>query len=176
MEQFLIDGYNLLHAIGTRIDEKAGQSGLHRAREEMLSWIADHLSGKQWEIRIVFDAQNSYGGARETTRFGMRVIVVHGSCADSYIEEELSHLRTPEKWTVVSNDRRVRDAAHIHGARQVRCQGFVDLLLSNPPPADELPADIEKEIPDTSPELEQELLAAFSQKSQPHRRNKRTSK
>ena len=58
---FLIDGYNLLHAIGL-VAKQTGPDGLEWARRRLLSFLRDAFPDDATSVTVVFDAANSPRG------------------------------------------------------------------------------------------------------------------
>ena len=84
---FLLDGYNLMHAIGWM---SAGMkpSALAPARTQLLDWLADSAAcrTKAASFRVVFDAMKGPGHtSRETTHRTVPVTFAYRSTADDRI-------------------------------------------------------------------------------------------
>ena len=129
--RYLIDGYNLLHAIG--LARKAGgRAAWDRARVTLLDWLVYRHGKTAANVTVVFDAQNAAGGRLEEHHRGLCVVRHGGKTADDVIEEFLRAEPSPETLTVVSNDQRIRDAARRRGAAISTCVEYVDSLLGEP--------------------------------------------
>src|SRR5215213_767456 len=113
--RYLIDGYNLLYALGLA-RKNGGRAAWDRARRVLLDWLADRAGPAVASVTVIFDAQNSLGGVVEESHRGLRVLRDRGRTADDMIEDLLREEKSPETLTVVSNDGRVRDAARRRGA------------------------------------------------------------
>jgi uncharacterized protein len=169
---FLIDGYNLMHASGlARRGLPAG--ALHQARGRFLDWLADAAKGRGAAIRVVFDAANTTNHSEESDYRGIRVRFTTGRTADDEIEELLAAEAHPSGITVVSNDSRLRESARRRAAAFLSCEEFIDWTIDPRPPLtapDPPPARPEK--PEAAPtEAEQAaLLAAFSRPPAKRRR------
>ena len=127
--RYLIDGFNLLHALGLA-RRAGGRAAWDRVRVQLLDWLADQLGDKASDATVVFDAQKAIGGIIEERFRGLRIVRDRGRSADDLIEDLLRTEREPETLTVVSNDTRMRDAANHCGAMICKCQEFVDELLT----------------------------------------------
>jgi predicted RNA-binding protein with PIN domain len=165
---YLIDGYNLMHALGM-MGRTNSPRGLAAARTHCLDWLAGHASERPGDrYEVVFDAP---GSARAIPTEIYKTVVVRTSyreTADDVIIRELS-ARAGEPVTVVSNDRAIADAAKRSRRELLTCSAFVDRMLQdvpgeppNPPAADKKP------VPAAADE---ELLKAFQQP--PRRRSAR---
>ena len=126
--RYLIDGYNLLHALGLA-RRGGGRSAWDAARRQLLDWLADQLGGSTSAVTVVFDAQHASGGLVEERHRGLRILRDRGRSADDLIEDLLRADGSPETLTVVSNDARIREAAARRGAGVRRCGEFVDGLI-----------------------------------------------
>ena len=86
---YLIDGYNLMHAIGlARRGLPAG--ALHIARKRFLDWLADAAKGRDVAVVVVFDATGARSASPEADHRGVRVRFTFGRTADDDIEELLA--------------------------------------------------------------------------------------
>ena len=163
--KFLIDGYNLMHAIGWM---SAGMkpSALAPARLQLLNWLADTAAcrTKAASFRVVFDAMKGPGHTpRETTHRTVLVTFAHRSTADDRIEELLDEASDPKRLVVVSNDTRLHESARRARAKAWFTPAFLDWLLAaddaaKPPAERTLP-----EKPEGPPSADEaaELLQVF---------------
>ncbi len=127
----LIDGYNLLNAVGiTGPDERAALpagwtsrvTSLHRSRVALLNFLAESLDAEQLaQTIVVFDAAGAPPGLpRELTHRGLKVrFAPRTSDADSLLEDLIRQDTSPRRLTVVSSDHRVQRAAKRRRARAV---------------------------------------------------------
>ena len=129
---FLIDGYNLMHAVGWM---SAGMkpSALAPARERLLDWLADSAAcrTKAAGFRVVFDAMKGPGHtSRETTHRTVVVTFAYRSTADDRIEELLAEAGNPKRLVVVSNDTRLHESARRARAKGWFTPAFLDWLIA----------------------------------------------
>lgn len=168
---FLIDGYNLMHAVGlARQGLPAG--ALQRARTRFLDWLADAAQGRGATVRVVFDAQAAPTPSPETDHRGVRVCFAFGHTADDEIENLLAAERRPAGVTVVSNDSRVREAGRRRGTALQACEEFVDWAIAprrEPPEVADRP-EPDKPEPAATPAEMAAWLATFSQPPKRRRR------
>ena len=126
---FLIDGYNLMHAVGYAT--KAMPAGeLARGRTRLLDWIADARGDRPDTVRVVFDAVEGRK-SNESTHRGLFVRYAYRQTADDAIEALVAAEKHPKKLAVVSNDNRIRDAARRKSCAVFGCEEFVDWLLKS---------------------------------------------
>jgi hypothetical protein len=117
----LIDGYNLLNAVG--ITAQAGRtSSLHRSRAALLNFLVESLDAREiTHAIVVFDAAGGPPGLPQAlTHRGLAVrFAPRTSDADSLLEDLIRQDTSPRRLTVVSSDHRVQRAAKRRRARAV---------------------------------------------------------
>lgn len=152
--RYLIDGYNLMYA-GGLLGKRLGPDGFRRVRTRFLNDLADALGPLDaFQTTVVFDAAEATGPYPDETRHkGLTVVyAVDDASADDRIEGLIAGHTAPKGLTVVSSDRRLRQAAARRKARAVPAETFWAELdarkerrsrvVSEPPPPDR-PADPE---------------------------------
>jgi uncharacterized protein len=115
---FLIDGYNLIHALGM-IQKQVPQGGLETSRLRLLDYLAESFGDDARNVTVVFDATNAPRGAvrdQEHRGIGVRFAAKNQS-ADDLIEDLLAAPPAPRSLVVVSNDARLQNAARRVGAQ-----------------------------------------------------------
>ena len=122
---FLIDGYNLSHAIGV-------------PRDALLGAVEAFCRRENQSARIVFDPTG--GMKRRENRGPLEIrVVAEGRKADEEILAAIEATSDRTAWTLVSNDLELVKAAEAKGLRVVPCRDFAALLAP--------PADDEKQAP-----------------------------
>ena len=165
---FLIDGYNLMFAAGYATPNMAA-ARFERGRGRFLDWLAEHVGRRPAALRVVFDGQRAVGPSAEHDHKGLRVLFAYRETADDLIEVLVAAEPRPAALTVVSNDRRLQDAARHKGCPVRGCEAFMDWLLAyDAVPKAAGPPGPEK--PDgPGPGEVEELLRAFDQPPTPKR-------
>ncbi len=123
---WLIDGYNIMHA-GGRLGAKLGREGFRRARRRFLDDLADALGlDRASQTTVVFDATVPPGDfPLHATYRGLRLIfALEDEDADSRIERMIGLESNPRNLTVVSSDRRIRQAASRRRANPLTAEDF----------------------------------------------------
>lgn len=128
---FVIDGYNLLHAMG-RLGGPVGPHGLAKARAALLGLVS---SGHDDDpVTIVFDARRAPPGVdAEEVHGPVRVEYATREEADDRIEWLIAHNPVPKRLVVVSNDRRLQQAARRRGCPAWSCDEYLDWLEKRRP-------------------------------------------
>lgn len=161
---FLIDGYNLMYAVGVY---PAGpeRAAFDSARRRFLDWVSGQSALKSWPVRVVLDAQYAARDFGTTTHRGLVVTYTFNQTADDLIEALVATDANPQRLRVVSDDNRVRAAARRARCQVLSCAEFMDWLLDNGK-GEEKPAPVpvpraEKPVP-VSEEMD-EYLKAFTE-------------
>ena len=120
-EIWLIDGYNVLHAAILRGGDRQGfWSAAMRAR--VVERVADFEAGAG-ELFVVFDGREP---ARESPRAApAHLHVVFAASADDWIVRRVRAAAQPDRITVVTADRKVRDRVRHRGARVLAPRAFL---------------------------------------------------
>jgi len=125
---FVIDGYNLLHAIGAMKSRK-GPSGLEQARERLLGILKGSFADDAAAVTVVFDAAQAPADVpQQTSHRGIHIRFARGQEADDVIETLIEQHSSPKKLTVVSDDHRLRRAARRRRAECMSCSEFMSHL------------------------------------------------
>lgn len=121
---FLIDGYNLLHAL-IRGRKKEG------AREQLVALLVEYCTRENYQARIVFDPTS--GMKRQETRGLVEIVnAAQGRTADEIILGDLAGSSDSKSYTVVSNDLGIVKAAEKGGYKVLSCQEFGQKLAARP--------------------------------------------
>ncbi len=115
----LIDGYNLLSAVGI-LGRGVGPGSLQRARLALLNFLAESLEPSEIpRTTVVFDAADPPPGLpRSVSHRGLTVrFASQYEDADALIEELIRADSAPRRLTVVSSDHRLQRAARRRKAK-----------------------------------------------------------
>jgi predicted RNA-binding protein with PIN domain len=129
---YLIDGYNLLHAMGV-MRPRMGRTGLERARGRLLGLLAGVYEAEASCVTVVFDAAAAPRDAeREQHHRGITVrFAVDEEEADDLIEHLIRKASAPKQLTVVSDDHRIQQAATRRRCNVMRCEAYLNWLDSH---------------------------------------------
>jgi uncharacterized protein len=128
--KLLIDGYNLMYATGY-LGRRVGAEAFRKERRRFLNEIAGALDpAEAQQTTIVFDASPEFHYLpQETNHEGLAVeFAVDDENADARIEWLIAHHATPKSLTVVSSDRRIRQAAHRRRSQVLTSEDFLERL------------------------------------------------
>ena len=126
---YLIDGYNLLHAMGA-LQGRVGPQGLEKARRALLGLMLGAFGRGASNVTVVFDSANSPRDlADEQDYHGIQVrFAVHQEQADDLIESLIQHSSAPRQLAVVSDDHRLQQAARRRDCQALGCLDFLEDL------------------------------------------------
>jgi predicted RNA-binding protein with PIN domain len=121
---FLIDGYNLLHAL-------ARGRATEGARDQLLTRIVEYCTRENYRAWIVFDAT---GGMKRREQRGPLDVynVPQGNTADEVILNALATCDDRMQYTVVSNDLKIIKTAEKDGYKVLSCEDFGRRLAAAP--------------------------------------------
>lgn len=123
--RYVIDGYNLLHATG-HLAGKVGPHGLERARQALLGRLAAFARDGA-TVTVVFDARRAPPSVAATQDHqGVHVRYALDREADDVIEQLIRQDSAPRTLTVVSDDRRLKEAARRRQCPTQSCLDFYD--------------------------------------------------
>ena len=128
----IIDGYNLMHALGmTRSRYRPGE--FHRCRQQMLRYLADHLTlAERSRATIVFDAKDAPHGRPDHAIFEEMTVQFSRETgdADAFIEELIAAHSAPKQILLVSSDHRLQKAIRHRRGRSTDSDLFETKLES----------------------------------------------
>jgi predicted RNA-binding protein with PIN domain len=137
---YLIDGYNLLHAVGIVGPELDGRITLDYARRQLLEMVYKAHREEPEHVTVVFDAARAAKKRPESSYKGIHVeFAVNYHQADDLIEVHIKRTAQPRDLTVVSNDHRIQNAADRKGCRFLDCGRYMDVLNGTRPLAKSAP-------------------------------------
>jgi predicted RNA-binding protein with PIN domain len=123
--RYLIDGYNLLHAMGL-LSGKVGPHGLEKARLALLGRLCGDHGDNTNAVTVVFDASGAAPGAiAEDGYHGVHIRYALDGEADEVIETLIQRESAPRQLMVVSDDRRIQQAGR---RRHCPVRGCLDYL------------------------------------------------
>jgi predicted RNA-binding protein with PIN domain len=124
---YVVDGYNLLFHLGL-VDRRTGATALEQARRRLVEQVRDTIGQGNPAITVVFDSarnRRTMPAPREYLGIEIR-FAGGGQLADDVIETLIAQCARPQQLVVISNDRRVQDAARRRGARAWTCDEFLE--------------------------------------------------
>jgi predicted RNA-binding protein with PIN domain len=126
---YVIDGYNLLHAMGL-LSGRAGPGVLETARTRLASLVAGAFGSDAATVTVVFDAAKAVAVDNPEQHLrGVHVLFAVGKQeADDVIERLIRQSSAPKSLHVVSNDHRIQRAARRRHCVALGCEDFLRAL------------------------------------------------
>jgi predicted RNA-binding protein with PIN domain len=126
--RYLIDGYNLLHAMGLLRPNNAGPKALENARLDLLDRLHALFADNSTQLTVIFDAVRlPRRGVAEHDYCGIHVRFAVRQEADDLIESLVQGDASPKSLAVVSDDHRVQVAARRRQCLVLACNEFLDV-------------------------------------------------
>ena len=122
-EQWLIDGYNLLHAIRSVAPKRSLPS-----REQLFAWISEFASFKKTNTLIVLDGVGDDQELRSYRTPNFEAVYSREIPADTYIERYLFQNREKMRMVIVTDDRAIANSGRGGGSQVLSTTAFVELL------------------------------------------------
>jgi predicted RNA-binding protein with PIN domain len=137
MQHFVVDGYNIIHAIPSL--KNLLQHDPHSAREELIDDIARLAMQRKFRCTVVFD------GSSPQTHPVTRNAPVHVRysfpvSADEVIKEMIEKSNRRSELVVISADRSITDTARTYGCITHSSKHFAHILHDEADLPDEKPA------------------------------------
>src|SRR5688500_17051671 len=124
--RYLIDGYNLLHAL---LGPPAGPQGLEAARQRLLDRLCELPQFEPTAVVVVFDAlRGRPGGSGRSVYRCIQLHISQGETADDLIAELLRLDTCLQTLTVVSNDHRLQTADRRRPCAALACLDWVEQM------------------------------------------------
>jgi predicted RNA-binding protein with PIN domain len=158
---YLIDGYNLLFAVG-RLTARSGKGALEASRKWLLVEVVRWHGPEASAVTVVFDASKAPPGrSGEREHGGVRVLFAQGQTADDVIEELIRDESSPRSLTVVSDDNRIKNAARRRGCDVLGCLDYVERWHQPRPVSESVPQPESAKPDDSTEEEKRRWLDAF---------------
>lgn len=165
---FLIDAYNLMHAVGY-LNKSTPKNRMESSRRRLLDWLGDHARTRPGDrFEVVFDAKAISSPLPDQVHRGIRVRYSFGESADDVLIRLLNEAK-PGTATLVSNDHEIRAAARRNRCAVMPCVEFVDWLIAPAPDLKPVPVQPGKPVEAIDND---ELLNAFVVPKVPNRRRR----
>ncbi|MBN1846841.1 MAG: NYN domain-containing protein [Sedimentisphaerales bacterium] len=131
---FLLDGYNVYHAA-----RKLSADWHFLTVRQLAGLVAEDMRHRRDRGVIVFDGRRPRGQSDRVEPAGYVELVYcgPGQDADTLLEQWIRRHTAPRRLTVVSSDRRVRQAARRRRCRMLKADDYLASLMRNrqtPPP------------------------------------------
>jgi uncharacterized protein len=122
----LVDGYNLMHAVGM-FRRRYGPGEFAKWRDRFLHYLSQHLTPRERErTTVVFDAPSSGPGPTQSAEsHGLQVLYARSDLeADDVLEELIAGHSAPRQILLVSSDHRLQKAVRRRRGKAIDSEDF----------------------------------------------------
>jgi predicted RNA-binding protein with PIN domain len=160
--RYLIDGYNLIHAMGL-LHGSGAPGELANARFGLLDRLAGYFGDNAQDLTVVFDAGRVPRRSVASHDYrGLHVRFAEHAEADDLIEALIQSEQSPPNLTIVSDDHRIQVAAQRRQCVVLGCDAFLDVAERQGRPQMGRPNDSPSKPQSMSAEERQHWLDEFA--------------
>ncbi len=123
---YIIDGYNLIHAIPS-LKKTLAHDG-ETARELLIHSIAQLTHRKKFRCTIVFDGTSPQNSTKHSNHAPVHVIFSSPRNADANIKQIIEHSKNRSLLVIVSSDREILNFAKVCSCQTHTSNYFANLL------------------------------------------------
>lgn len=125
---YVIDGYNLLHALARHRNMPVADAD--GARSRLIELLAHLARRESTGVRVYFDGEPGPIKPGELDHPGLQVTFCGAGreTADHAVREHVQNARQPQNLRVVSSDRAVANACRLAGAKIIKAQEMAERL------------------------------------------------
>ena len=124
-EEWLIDGYNLLHDIASL---KNSHHAFPSSKTELFAVLAGFASSKKQKMWMVLDGVGNPEELKVYQTPFFEAVYSQKVSADNHIEKYIYQNKTSTSFLVVTNDRTISELARGGGARVLKNSLFLEML------------------------------------------------
>jgi predicted RNA-binding protein with PIN domain len=133
MQHFIIDGYNVIHAIPSL--KKTLAHDADSARELLIHSTAQLTHQKKFRCTVVFDGSAPSSMVKQSPNAPVHVLYSFPLNADTKIKQMIEHSKNRSLLVIVSSDREILNFANVCSCQTHTSKHFANLLSSTGDPA-----------------------------------------
>ncbi len=157
MQHFLIDGYNVIHAIPALKKLLAQDSD--SAREQLIHLISKLTIKRKFRCTVVFDGDQPKSRIKHSSHAPIHVVYSSPQSADAKIKQMIEHSKNRSLLVIISSDREILNFARVCACTTHTSKHFANLLF-----AEETSDGEEKDSSTLSKSQVNEWLRIFGEK------------
>ncbi len=127
MNHYIIDGYNVIHAIPSLKKTLAHDGGT--ARELLIHSVAQLTHTKKFRSTIVFDGTAPDSIAKQSAHAPVHVLFSFPQSADAKIKQMIEQSKNRSQLVIISSDREIMNFAKVCSCQTHSSKHFANLLL-----------------------------------------------
>ncbi len=126
MQHFIIDGYNVIHAIPS-LKKTLAHNG-ETARELLIHSVAQFTHKKKFRCTIVFDGTAPNNTVKQSTHAPVHVLFSFPHSADAKIKQMIEQSKIRSSLVIISSDREIMNFAKVCSCQTHSSKHFANLL------------------------------------------------
>ncbi|MDD8018168.1 MAG: NYN domain-containing protein [Bacteroidota bacterium] len=127
MQHFIIDGYNLIHAIPSLKHLLAHDA--HQAREQLIHHVSMLTHKRKFRCTIVFDGAQPKDAPRSSSHAPIHVVYSFPHNADLKIKEMIEQSKNRSLLVIISSDHEIQNFARVCSCTVHTSKHFAHLLF-----------------------------------------------
>jgi len=127
MQHFILDGYNLIHAIPAL--KKTLAHDVQSAREMLIHSVARLTHQRKFRCTIVFDGSPPPNVVRQPSNAPIHVVYSYPHNADTKIKQMIEQSKNRSQLVIVSSDREILNFAKVCSCQTHTSKHFANLLF-----------------------------------------------
>jgi predicted RNA-binding protein with PIN domain len=128
MQHFIIDGYNVIHAIP--VLKKLLVHDTTQSREQLIHYIARLSIKRKFRCTVVFDGTQPQEQIKQSSHAPIHVVYSFPRTADTKIKEMIEHSKNRSLLTIISSDREISNFARVCSCDVHTSKHFANLLFT----------------------------------------------
>ena len=129
LPHYIIDGYNLLHAIPTL--KKLLSHDAFQAREQLVQFVSRLTFRRKFRCTIVFDGAQPSSPHPSSTRSPVHIVFSHPNSADIKIRSMIEASKNRTQLVVISSDHEILKFAKVCSCATFTSRSFSNLLFED---------------------------------------------
>lgn len=126
MQHFIIDGYNLIHAIPSL--KKTLTHDAQSARELLIHSVAQLTHRRKFRCTIVFDGSSPANTSKQSPHAPVHVVYSFPQSADAKIKQMIEQSKNRSSLVIISSDREILNFARVCSCETHTSAHFANLL------------------------------------------------
>lgn len=125
-QHFIIDGYNVIHAIPSL--RKTLAHDAQSAREMLIHSVAQLTHRRKFRCTIVFDGSSPIDSSKQSPHAPVHVIYSFPQIADAKIKQMIEQSKNRSQLVIISSDREILNFAKVCSCQTHSSKHFANLL------------------------------------------------
>jgi predicted RNA-binding protein with PIN domain len=129
MQHYIIDGYNVIHAVPSL--KKTLLHDAHTSRELLIHSVAQLTHTKKFRCTIVFDGMDVDAQPKQSPHAPVHVVFSSPLSADARIKQMIEHSKSRTQLVIITSDREILNFAKVCSCQTHTSKHFANLLAGS---------------------------------------------